>query len=162
MRTSRSRPLARLRPLCASSIGGVSSDPEEDSDGGGGTDAGIGESAVAGVGMGAGAGAVAVPRVRIDIVLNEAEITEKFVRSTGNGGQKVNKSSSRVELVHIPSGIKCSCQEARDLSTNRRWARKLLLEKLDVFYNQELSKRMVKEEKTRKRKRGAARKSKKK
>ncbi|MCK4252109.1 peptide chain release factor-like protein, partial [candidate division WOR-3 bacterium] len=40
---------------------------------------------------------------RLDI--KESDITERFVRSSGAGGQKVNKTSSCVYLKHIPSGI---------------------------------------------------------
>lgn len=64
---------------------------------------------------------------RIKIVLDESELEERFVRATGNGGQKVNKSSSKVVLVHRPTGLITSCQDARDLSTNRRIARKLMV-----------------------------------
>ena len=64
---------------------------------------------------------------KIKIVLDESELEERFVRATGNGGQKVNKSSSKVELVHRPTGLMTSCQDARDLSTNRKMARKLMV-----------------------------------
>lgn len=64
---------------------------------------------------------------KIKIVLDESDLEERFVRATGNGGQKVNKSSSKVVLVHRPTGLITSCQDARDLSTNRRIARKLMV-----------------------------------
>mmetsp|Transcript_19074 Transcript_19074/g.32222 ORF Transcript_19074/g.32222 Transcript_19074/m.32222 type:complete len:225 (+) Transcript_19074:44-718(+) len=97
-----------------------------------------------------------------DFALREEDLQEKFTRSQGNGGQKVNKSSSRVELLHIPTGIKCHCQDARDLSTNRKWARKLMMEKLDVYYNGKDSKLLKKQELAKKRKRNATRKAKRK
>jgi hypothetical protein len=96
------------------------------------------------------------------LTLKESDLDEKFVRSTGNGGQKVNKSSSKVSLIHKPSGVQVFCQDARDLSTNRERARKYLIEKLDVFYNQEQSKQSKEQEKFRKRKQNSKRKSKKK
>jgi protein subunit release factor B len=64
---------------------------------------------------------------KIKVVLDESDLEERFVRATGNGGQKVNKSSSKVVLVHRPTGLITSCQDARDLSTNRRIARKLMV-----------------------------------
>ena len=92
-----------------------------------------------------------------EILLIDEQLEEKFVRSTGKGGQKVNKSSSRVQLKHIPSGICVHCQEARDLSTNRKWARKALLEKLDFTFNTGESKTHKIIEQKRKRKKNATR-----
>jgi protein subunit release factor B len=60
------------------------------------------------------------------------------------------------------AGVQVFCQDARDLSTNRERARKYLIEKLDVFYNQEQSKQSKEQEKFRKRKQNSKRKSKKK
>eukprot|EP00598_Pedospumella_elongata_P000445 CAMPEP_0184977702 /NCGR_PEP_ID=MMETSP1098-20130426/8362_1 /TAXON_ID=89044 /ORGANISM="Spumella elongata, Strain CCAP 955/1" /LENGTH=175 /DNA_ID=CAMNT_0027500747 /DNA_START=142 /DNA_END=669 /DNA_ORIENTATION=- len=98
----------------------------------------------------------------LPITLNEGDLDEKFVRCTGNGGQKVNKSSSKVDLVHLPTGIKVSCQDFRDLSSNRERARKLMRDKLDLHFNGKLSKIDVKQDLVRKRKKNSARKSKKK
>lgn len=93
----------------------------------------------------------------VPIVLAESDLQEKFVRSTGNGGQKVNKSSSKVDLVHIPTGLKVSCQEARDLSTNRKRARSLMMAKLDLHINGKGSKIEKKRDLVRKRKKDASR-----
>eukprot|EP01032_Pedospumella_encystans_P009822 gene9822-11534_t len=93
----------------------------------------------------------------LSIILNEGDLDEKFVRCTGNGGQKVNKSSSKVDLVHTPTGIKVSCQDFRDLSSNRDRARKLMRDKLDLHFNGKLSKIGVKQDLLRKRKKNAAR-----
>lgn len=71
---------------------------------------------------------------KIKIVLDESELEERFVRATGNGGQKVNKSSSKVVLVHRPTGLITSCQDARDLSTNRRIARKLMVADVPILF----------------------------
>jgi protein subunit release factor B len=97
-----------------------------------------------------------------DIILNEDEIDEKFVKGTGCGGQKINKTSNRVVLTHKPTGIKVSCQDARDLSTNRKWAREMLIGKLDAYYNGENSKIYQEILREKKRKQNATRKSKKK
>jgi protein subunit release factor B len=58
----------------------------------------------------------------------EKDIEEKFVRSSGAGGQKVNKSSSCVQLTHIPSGLTVKIQKSRSQGLNRYYARKRLCE----------------------------------
>ncbi len=67
----------------------------------------------------------------IRMALSEEDITEHFVRSSGAGGQKVNKTSSCVVLKHRPSGIEVKCQIDRSQSVNRYLARRILLEKLE-------------------------------
>eukprot|EP01039_Chlorochromonas_danica_P000042 gene42-45_t len=96
------------------------------------------------------------------IVIDERDIEESFVKGSGNGGQKINTTANRVVLVHKPTGLTVSCQDARDLSTNRKWARSMLLEKLDFHYNGSQSKLAMQQEKVRKRKKNASRKAKKK
>lgn len=59
------------------------------------------------------------------------DLTETFVRGRGNGGQKINKTSSTVRLKHEPTGIEVLCQEQRSLSQNRYLARELLCDKLE-------------------------------
>ena len=63
--------------------------------------------------------------------LFEKDIKEKFVRSAGSGGQKVNKSSSCVYLKHIPSGLSVKIQESRSQGLNRYYARKRMCELLE-------------------------------
>ena len=60
------------------------------------------------------------------------DIEEKFVRGSGHGGQKVNKTSSAVWLKHIPTGIEVKCQEHREQSKNRISAYKLLIDKIET------------------------------
>ena len=67
----------------------------------------------------------------IDMGVNEAEIEETFVRSGGAGGQKVNKSSSCVMLLHRPTGLRVKSQTTRHQSMNRFLARELLLDKIE-------------------------------
>ena len=64
--------------------------------------------------------------------VREQDIDEQFVRSSGAGGQNVNKVSSCVVLHHIPSGIRVRCQKERSQGLNRYLARKLLLDKIDA------------------------------
>ena len=63
--------------------------------------------------------------------LFEKDIEEKFVRSAGSGGQKVNKSSSCVHLKHIPSGLSVKIQKSRSQGLNRYYARKRMCELLE-------------------------------
>ncbi len=64
--------------------------------------------------------------------VNEKDIIEKFIRSSGRGGQKVNKTSSCVYIKHIPTGIEVKCMKNRSQSINRYLARKELLKKLET------------------------------
>jgi len=66
-----------------------------------------------------------------DLGVDESEIKESFVRSSGPGGQNVNKVSTCVFLVHIPTGLSVKCQESRSQSLNRFYARRLLLSKIE-------------------------------
>ncbi len=63
--------------------------------------------------------------------LYEKDIEEKFVRSSGPGGQKVNKSSTCVHLTHRPSGLAVKMQKSRTQKLNRYYARKRLCEMLE-------------------------------
>ncbi len=63
--------------------------------------------------------------------VNLAEIDEKFVHGSGHGGQKINKTSSAVQLKHVPTGTMVKFQEFRQRSMNRIMALRELLRKLD-------------------------------
>ncbi len=63
--------------------------------------------------------------------VNLAEIDEKFVRGSGHGGQKINKTSSAVQLKHLPTGTAVKFQEFRERSMNRILGLRDLLRKLD-------------------------------
>lgn len=63
--------------------------------------------------------------------IREQDLVEKFVRSSGKGGQKVNKTSSCVYLKHLPTGIEVKCQRERYQSLNRFLARRLLVDKIE-------------------------------
>ncbi|KAF0157551.1 MAG: peptide chain release factor [Syntrophaceae bacterium] len=67
-----------------------------------------------------------------ELGVSENDFEESFVRSSGPGGQKVNKTSSCVHLVHIPTGLSVKCQRERSQSLNRHLARRLLLEKIEL------------------------------
>jgi len=63
--------------------------------------------------------------------LFEDDIEESFVRSSGPGGQKVNKSATCVHLSHRPSGLAVKMQKSRSQGLNRYYARKRLCEMLE-------------------------------
>jgi protein subunit release factor B len=61
----------------------------------------------------------------------EDDLSETFVRSSGAGGQNVNKVSTCVVLVHRPSGTTVKCQRERTQAMNRYRARVLLADKIE-------------------------------
>ena len=61
----------------------------------------------------------------------ESDIVEKFIRSSGSGGQNVNKVATCVYLKHIPTEIEVKCQEERSQALNRFHARRILVEKIE-------------------------------
>lgn len=62
--------------------------------------------------------------------IREEDLEETFIRGTGAGGQKINKTSSTVVLRHIPTGIEVRCQRERSQSQNRILAREELCERI--------------------------------
>jgi protein subunit release factor B len=63
--------------------------------------------------------------------IDEKDIIEKFVRSQGGGGQKINKAATCVYLKHSPTGIEVKCQKTRSQAANRFFARRILAEKVE-------------------------------
>jgi protein subunit release factor B len=92
--------------------------------------------------------------------IKESDFEETFVRSQGAGGQKVNKTSTCVQLKHLPSGLIVKMQKARSQRLNRYYARKRLCEILEEkqlgaesFEARKISR--IRKQKDRRRRRGA-------
>lgn len=69
---------------------------------------------------------------------NENEIVYQSVRSSGSGGQHVNKVSSAVRAIHQPSGISVFVQESRSQFQNKKIARERIREKLEKVQSEKL------------------------
>ncbi|HOE26649.1 MAG: peptide chain release factor-like protein [Candidatus Aureabacteria bacterium] len=63
--------------------------------------------------------------------IREEDLEEEFIRSSGPGGQRLNKASTCVRLLHRPSGVSVKCSEERSRSLNRYLARKRLAARIE-------------------------------
>lgn len=87
----------------------------------------------------------------------EEDLVERFILGSGPGGQKVNKTSSTVQLYHEPSGLTIRCGEGRSREMNRWLARRELAERILERAHSEHSKRRQEQEKIRRQKRRRSR-----
>ena len=92
--------------------------------------------------------------------VRESDFDEKFLRSSGPGGQNVNKVETCVLLRHIPTGLEVRCQQERSQALNRFLARRILLRKLETKRLGALSEEASRIAKIRKQKRRRSRRSK--
>jgi peptide chain release factor len=91
--------------------------------------------------------------------IREGDLDESFVRSSGAGGQNVNKTATCVVLVHHPTGEIVKCQKARTQGLNRYLARQILVDRIERKVLGEKSAERRKIEKIRRQKRKRSRRS---
>jgi protein subunit release factor B len=87
-----------------------------------------------------------------ELSVKPEDIEEKFIRGSGSGGQKINKTSNTVWLKHNPTGIEVKCQEHRERSKNRMSAYRMLIDKIEYQIKGEESEKAKKIYKIRKQK----------
>ena len=75
----------------------------------------------------------------VDIELKDNDLSWKFTRAGGAGGQSVNKVNSAVELTHLPTGIVVRCREERSQVQNKERALKILKAKLAILEEDKLN-----------------------
>ncbi|KAJ5139315.1 uncharacterized protein N7515_004163 [Penicillium bovifimosum] len=68
------------------------------------------------------------PRLKI----NDEDISISYLKGTGPGGQKINKTNSAVQIIHKPSGVVIKCQATRSQSQNAKIARSLLADRVEA------------------------------
>ena len=73
-------------------------------------------------------------RIRMEqLGIKESDLDEQFIRGSGHGGQKVNKTNNCVFLKHLPSGISVKCHIERSREINRFLARRELCDAYETF-----------------------------
>ena len=92
--------------------------------------------------------------------IKEADLEEKFIRSGGKGGQKVNKTATCVYIKHKPTGIEVKCQIERSQALNRFLARRILVNKIESLVLGEKAEEQKRIEKIRRQKRKRSRRAK--
>ena len=84
--------------------------------------------------------------------IREANLEETFARSSGPGGQHVNKVSTAVTLRHFPTGISVTVQDSRSQAMNRKLARERLLDAIEEAQEKRRAAEIAQREKARRRK----------
>jgi peptide chain release factor len=84
--------------------------------------------------------------------ISETDMQEGFARSSGPGGQNVNKVSTAVTLRHLPTGISVTVQNSRSQAVNRKLARERLLGAIESAREGQRMAEIAKREKERRRK----------
>jgi len=95
-----------------------------------------------------------------ELGIRESDLIESFIRGSGSGGQKINKTSSCVQLIHKPSGIEIKCQQDRSQAMNRFFARRELCARIEEREKGIRSAKQQEHEKIRRQKRRRSRRQK--
>ncbi|MFA5350861.1 MAG: peptide chain release factor-like protein [Candidatus Omnitrophota bacterium] len=83
----------------------------------------------------------ALEKKMLALGVREEDIVESFIRSSGPGGQNVNKTATCVYLKHLPTGLEVKCQRQRYQLLNRNLARHILLSKIENRFKHDLLQR---------------------
>ncbi|BCR88959.1 peptide chain release factor family protein [Aspergillus chevalieri] len=88
------------------------------------------------------------PRLKI----SDADLTISYLKGTGPGGQKINKTNSAVQIIHKPTGIVVKSQATRSRSQNEKIARQLLADRVEELEKGDQSRTAIKAERAKKKK----------
>lgn len=83
--------------------------------------------------------------------IRDVELEETFARSSGPGGQNVNKVATAVTLRHIPTGISVTVQDSRSQSQNRQLARQRLIAAIERLEQERAQAKIARRERERRR-----------
>ncbi|KAL4898589.1 RF-1 domain-containing protein [Aspergillus ambiguus] len=95
------------------------------------------------------------PRLKID----DADLTISYLKGSGPGGQKINKTNSAVQLIHRPTGLVVKSQATRSRSQNEKIARQLLADRIEELQKGDQSRLAIKADRARKKKASKLKKS---
>jgi len=86
------------------------------------------------------------------LAIHDVDLEETFARSSGPGGQNVNKVATAVTLRHRPSGVSVTVQDSRSQAVNRKLARERLLDAIESAREERRAAEIAEREKARRRK----------